>query len=164
MHQLRGQAELAGNQGKFGQEDETGVLYYLDSLLWGLGYVAAAASLAGAVLLARRDRARAALLLVFPVALFLYLSFQSRFFGRWLLPVYPALALFAGYAIARGARGAARARPALGGAGAGRDVRGAAVAAAGRRRALDGRARPRRTRAPSPASGSPPTTGRSCGR
>ena len=103
LHQLRGQAELAGNQGKFGQEDETGVLYYLDSLLWGLGYVAAAASLAGAVLLARRDRARAALLLVFPVALFLYLSFQSRFFGRWLLPVYPALALLAGYAIARGA-------------------------------------------------------------
>ncbi|MET0770160.1 MAG: glycosyltransferase family 39 protein [Solirubrobacteraceae bacterium] len=103
MHQLRGQAELAGNQGKFGQEDETGVLYYLDSLLWGLGYAAAAASLAGAVLLARRDRARAALLLVFPVALFLYLSFQSRFFGRWLLPVYPALALLAGYAVARGA-------------------------------------------------------------
>jgi hypothetical protein len=50
------------------------------------------------VLLARRDRARLALLLVFPVALFIYLSFQSRFFGRWLLPVYPALALLAGYA------------------------------------------------------------------
>src|SRR5918994_368497 len=103
LHQLRGQAELAGNQGKFGQEGETGVLYYLDSLLWGLGYAAATAALAGAVLLARRDRARAALLLAFPVALFVYLSFQSRFFGRWLLPVYPALALLAGYAIARGA-------------------------------------------------------------
>ena len=109
LHQLRGQAELAGNQGKFGQEEETGVLYYLDSLLWGLGYVAAAASLAGAVLLARRDRVRAALLLVFPVALFLYLSFQSRFFGRWLLPAYPALALLAGYAVARAAE-ALRAR------------------------------------------------------
>jgi hypothetical protein len=41
-------------------------------------------------------------LLVFPVALFLYLSVQSRFFGRWLLPVYPALALLAGYAFVRG--------------------------------------------------------------
>ena len=103
LHQLRGQAELAGNQGKFGQEGETGVLYYLDSLLWGLGYAAAAAALAGAVLLARRDRVRAALLLAFPVALFVYLSLQSRFFGRWLLPVYPALALLAGYAVARAA-------------------------------------------------------------
>ena len=102
VHQLRGQAELAGNQDKFGQENDTGPLYYLDSLLWGLGYVAAACALAGAVLLARHDRVRLALLLIFPVALFLYLSIQSRFFGRWLLPVYPALALLAGYAFVRG--------------------------------------------------------------
>jgi len=102
IHQLRGQAELAGNQDKFGQEGDSGPLYYVDSLLWGLGYVAAVLALAGAVLLARRDRMRLALLLVFPVALFLYLSVQSRFFGRWLLPVYPVLALFAGYAFTRG--------------------------------------------------------------
>ena len=102
VHQLRGQADLAGSQDKFGQENDTGPLYYLDSLLWGLGYVAAACALGGAVLLARRDRVRLALLLIFPVALFLYLSVQSRFFGRWLLPVYPALALLAGYAFVRG--------------------------------------------------------------
>jgi uncharacterized membrane protein (GlpM family) len=117
LHQLRGQAELAGDQGKFGQENDTGVLYYLDSLTWGLGWAAAVAAAAGAVLLARlprfarhrlgapplaSDRFRLALLLVFPVALFLYLSVQSRFFGRWLLPVYPALALLAGYAVVRG--------------------------------------------------------------
>jgi len=102
LHQLRGQAELAGEQDKFGQENDTGVLYYLDSLTWGLGWAAALAAAAGAVLLARRDRFRLALLLVFPVALFLYLSVQSRFFGRWLLPVYPALALLAGYAVVRG--------------------------------------------------------------
>jgi hypothetical protein len=102
VHQLRGQAELAGNEDKFGQENDRGPLYYLDSLLWGLGYVAAACALAGAILLARRDRVRLALLLIFPVALFLYLSVQSRFFGRWLLPVYPVLALLAGYAFVRG--------------------------------------------------------------
>jgi asparagine N-glycosylation enzyme membrane subunit Stt3 len=101
LHQLRGQAELAGEQGKFGQERETSVLYYLDSLTWGLGWAAALAAAASAVLLARRDRGRLALLLIFPVALFVYLSFQSRFFGRWLLPVYPALALLAGYAVVR---------------------------------------------------------------
>jgi Dolichyl-phosphate-mannose-protein mannosyltransferase len=101
LHQLRGQAELAGEQDKFGQENDTGVLYYLDSLTWGLGWAAALAAAAGAMLLARHDRFRLALLLVFPVALFLYLSVQSRFFGRWLLPVYPALALLAGYAVVR---------------------------------------------------------------
>jgi hypothetical protein len=102
IHQLRGQAELAGDQGKFGQEQDTGALYYLDSLTWGLGWVAGLAALAGAILLAGRDRALAALLLIFPVALFLYLTVQSRFFGRWLLPVYPALALLAGYAVTQG--------------------------------------------------------------
>jgi hypothetical protein len=116
LHQLRGQAQLAGNQDKFGQENDTGALYYLESLLWGLGYVAAACAAAGAVLLAQlrfarhrpgapplaSDRVRLALLLVFPVALFLYLSVQSRFFGRWLLPIYPVLALLAGYAFVRG--------------------------------------------------------------
>jgi len=101
LHQLRGQAELAGNQGKFGQQGDSGPLYYIDSLGWGFGYVAGVASLAGAVLLGLRDRTRLALLLIFPLALFVYLSFQSRFFGRWLLPVYPALALLAGYACTR---------------------------------------------------------------
>jgi hypothetical protein len=101
IHQLRGQAELAGNEDKFGQEGDSGPLYYLGSLGWGLGYVAAACAAAGAVLLGRRDPVRLALLLIFPVALFLYLSVQSRFFGRWLLPVYPALALLAGYAFTR---------------------------------------------------------------
>jgi Dolichyl-phosphate-mannose-protein mannosyltransferase len=101
LHQLRGQAELAGNQDKFGQEGDTGVLYYLESLTWGLGWAAAFAAAAGALLLARRDRLVLALLLAFPLALFVYLSVQSRFFGRWLLPVYPVLALLAGYAVAR---------------------------------------------------------------
>jgi hypothetical protein len=39
--------------------------------------------------------------MIFPVALFLYLSVQSRFFGRWLLPLYPVLALLAGYGLVR---------------------------------------------------------------
>ena len=102
LHQLRGQADLAGNEGKFGQEGESGPLYYLGSLGWGLGVVAALAALAGAVLLGRRDPRRLAVLAIFPLAMFLYLSTQSRYFGRWLLPVYPALALLAGLAAASG--------------------------------------------------------------
>ena len=67
------------------------------------------------MLLGRRDPARLALLLVFPVALFLYLSVQSRFFGRWLLPVYPMLALLAAVALVRGAEAVRARAPALAG-------------------------------------------------
>ena len=100
--QLEAQAETAGEFGKVGHEGSA-VAYYLESLTWGLGWLAALAALAGAVLLARRDVLRALLLVVFPLALLLYLSFQARFFSRWLLPAYPALALLAGYAVARAA-------------------------------------------------------------
>ena len=59
---------------------------------------------------ARRSRARAALLAVFPAALLIYLASQSRYFGRWLLPAYPVLALLAAACLVRLA---ARVRPAL---------------------------------------------------
>ncbi len=121
---LRDQAEVAADQPKPGQESG-GPAYYLDSLTWGLGWAAALAALTGALLELRRDWIRALMLAALPLALFVYLSAQSRYFGRWLLPAYPALALLAGAALtqladlvaarlprprAGGARGAARAR------------------------------------------------------
>ena len=100
-HQIEAQADTAGDFAKLGQSSDNGFLYYLDSLTWGLGWAAALAALAGLVLVFRRDRLRAVLLALFPLALFVYLAVQSRFFGRWLLPAYPILAMFAGYALAR---------------------------------------------------------------
>jgi hypothetical protein len=97
---LRDQAEVAANDPKPGQESG-GVAYYLDSLTWGLGWAGLAAAVAGTVLLLRRDLIRALILVSVPLALFAYLAVQSRYFGRWLLPAYPALALLAAYAIAR---------------------------------------------------------------
>jgi dolichyl-phosphate-mannose-protein mannosyltransferase len=99
-HQLKGEQQLAGQYAKLGQEGDNGPTYYLGSLTWGLGWAAAIAALIGVVLVARRSLMRALLLAVVPVALFIYLSVQVRFFGRWLLPAYPALALLAGVAIA----------------------------------------------------------------
>jgi Dolichyl-phosphate-mannose-protein mannosyltransferase len=93
--QLRYQAELAGDVGKLGQENDNGFVYYLDSLTWGLGWAALAAAVAGAAVELRRDVLRGAILIGFPLALFLYLALQSRYFGRWFLPAYPALALLA---------------------------------------------------------------------
>ena len=97
---LRDQAEVAADQPKPGQ-DPGGVSYYLDSLTWGLGWAAALAALAGAVIELRRDLVRGLMLIAVPLALFVYLSAQSRYFGRWLLPAYPALALLAAAAIGR---------------------------------------------------------------
>ena len=46
----------------------------------------------------RRDWRKALLLVAFPVCFYLYMGAQGRFFGRWLLPIYPALCVLAGYA------------------------------------------------------------------
>jgi 4-amino-4-deoxy-L-arabinose transferase-like glycosyltransferase len=129
---LRDQAEVARDQPKPGQESG-GVSYYLDSLTWGLGWAAAVAALAGAVLELRRNLVRGLMLIAVPVALFVYLSAQSRYFGRWLLPAYPALAMLAAAAIGQvadlaGGRWRGGAAAWSGGAATGRG--GAAVAAA----------------------------------
>ena len=42
------------------------------------------------------------MLVALPLVLFGYLALQSRYFGRWLLPAYPALAMLAAVAVARG--------------------------------------------------------------
>jgi Dolichyl-phosphate-mannose-protein mannosyltransferase len=111
--QLSAQATTAGDFGKVGQ-NTTGLPYYLGTLAWGLGWVAAVAALAGAVLELRRDLVRGLILVVFPLALLLYLSLQARFFSRWLLPAYPVLILLASAAIAQAADAIGRLRPRVG--------------------------------------------------
>ena len=97
---LRDQAEVAADQPKPGQESG-GVSYYLDSLTWGLGWAAALAALVGAALELRRNLVRGLMLVALPLALFVYLSLQSRYFGRWLLPAYPGLAMLGAAALTR---------------------------------------------------------------
>jgi Dolichyl-phosphate-mannose-protein mannosyltransferase len=99
---LRGQAKVTAEQRKPGQASG-GFSYYLDSLTWGLGWAASFAALAGAAIELRRDWRRGLLLAAVPVALFVYLSVQARYFGRWLLPAYPALAMLGAVALTRAA-------------------------------------------------------------
>jgi Dolichyl-phosphate-mannose-protein mannosyltransferase len=99
-HDVFDQAEVAANDEKPGQGGN-GFSYYLDSLTWGVGWLAIVAALAGAVIEARRNMVRALLLGSMPLALFLYLGVQSRYFGRWLLPAYPVLVLLASVALVR---------------------------------------------------------------
>jgi hypothetical protein len=84
-------------QGKLGAPREGGVLYYLWSLTWGLGWVPALAALGGALAIWRSQR-RLGWLLVPPVLLFLaFMGLQGRYFGRWLLPIFPILCLLAAF-------------------------------------------------------------------
>jgi hypothetical protein len=93
---------------KLGQVEAAWSGYPL-TLLWGLGVVPVALALAGLVLAWRVDRGRAVLLVAFPVLLYVVMSAQDRWFARWLLPAYPALAVLAGHAADRAVR-ALRAR------------------------------------------------------
>jgi hypothetical protein len=108
-NQLNAQADMAGGLSKYGQEHINGFGYYLGSLTWGLGWLSLIAAVAGFALLVRRKAGpRAAILGIFPFALFVYLAIQQRYFGRWFLPAYPALVLPAGYAVVQGVAALAR--------------------------------------------------------
>jgi hypothetical protein len=89
---------------KLGLTQDNGVIYYLWSLTWGLGWIPALAALGGAIHLLARDRRLALVLLPAPLLYVLFMGLQERYFGRWLLPVLPIVILLAacgGMALAR---------------------------------------------------------------
>ena len=136
-------------QGKLGAPRHGGLVYYLWSLTWGLGWVPSVAALGGActVWFVGRDRSRSRpaaaaggqaaaadgrhaagargvsgvelglLLVPAPLAYLAFMGAQGRYFGRWLLPIFPLLCLLAAFFIAvageRLARGSYRALEAL---------------------------------------------------
>jgi hypothetical protein len=99
--------------GKLGLTEDNGVAYYLWTLTWGIGWVPAVAAAIGVVLLARDNLRLAAVLVPAPVLFLLFMGTQERFFGRWLMPILPLVALVAAYTVLRLADLAGRNRPAL---------------------------------------------------
>ena len=93
---LRRQQDAASGFGKLGLSYDSGIVYYLWTFTWGLGWIPLAAATLGAVVALRRDAWRGLMLVPWPVVFTLYMGLQDRFFGRWLLPAFPALALLAG--------------------------------------------------------------------
>lgn len=93
------QRELAGGDelAKLGLTQDNGILYYLWTFTWGLGWVPALLALGGAALAAVRDRAAALVLLPTVVVYLLYMGTQDRYFGRWALPIYPIVIVLAAY-------------------------------------------------------------------
>jgi len=99
----------AESQGKLGAPRDGGLAYYLWTLTWGFGWVPAIAALAGAVMIWRRDTAAGWMLVPAPVLFLAFMGLQGRYFGRWLMPIFPILALLAAFAALALARaGAAR--------------------------------------------------------
>ncbi len=91
QRQYAGGEELA----KLGLTQDNGVLYYLWTLTWGLGWVPALAALGGAMRLALRDRRLALVLLPAPLLFLAFMGLQERYFGRWLLPILPIVIVLA---------------------------------------------------------------------
>jgi 4-amino-4-deoxy-L-arabinose transferase-like glycosyltransferase len=96
-----------------GGPQQGGFVYYLWSFTWGLGWIPALAALGGAVTIWRKH-GRVGLVLV-PVAVLylLFLSLQGRYFGRWLLPIFPIVCLLAASFALEVAGWAARRAPRL---------------------------------------------------
>ena len=88
-------------------------VYYLWSFGWGLGWIPALAALGGAVSIWRRQRRVGWVLVPVAVLYLLFLSLQGRYFGRWLLPIFPIACLLAANFALEVAGWAARRAPRL---------------------------------------------------
>jgi 4-amino-4-deoxy-L-arabinose transferase-like glycosyltransferase len=101
------------DENKYGQDPDGGIPFYLESWTWSLGWIPALAAIAGAVLLWRRDR-RTFWVLVPVVPIFIvYMGWQTRYFGRWMLPILPIVCMLACYAGVAAVRAVAASRPRL---------------------------------------------------
>jgi Dolichyl-phosphate-mannose-protein mannosyltransferase len=95
---LAHQSSLSGEaQGKLGAPHGSGALYYLWSLTWGLGWVPAVAALGGALTVWRREQRLGWVLVPAPLLYLAFMGSQGRYFGRWLLPIFPVLCLLAAF-------------------------------------------------------------------
>jgi 4-amino-4-deoxy-L-arabinose transferase-like glycosyltransferase len=108
------QASAADDQlGKLGLTTSSGHLYYLWTFTWGLGWVPLVAAALGALGMIVWKRRLALVLVPAPVLYVLFMGTQERFFGRWLLPVFPIACILAAWAIVRLAELASRRAPIL---------------------------------------------------
>ena len=96
---LSHQSDASGDAaGKLGITQDSGYAYYLWSFGWGLGWVPLLFAVGGTVRLFFDER-RLLWMLAPPVVLFfVFMGSQERYFGRWLMPVFPFVCVLAAYA------------------------------------------------------------------
>ncbi|HEY2181614.1 MAG TPA: glycosyltransferase family 39 protein [Solirubrobacteraceae bacterium] len=137
---IKQSAQSAQAQGKLGAPRDGGFTYYLWSLTWGLGWAPAIAALGGAIAIWRRRPVLGWVLVPAPVAFLVFMGLQGRYFGRWLLPIFPLLCLLAAFFVVElagalsgrlvGRRYSGGTAPGRAGGGRGRAGRRGAIAAA----------------------------------
>ena len=139
---IKQSAQSAQAQGKLGAPRDGGFAYYLWTLTWGLGWAPAIAALGGAIAIWRRRPALGWVLVPAPIAFLVFMGLQGRYFGRWLLPIFPLLCLLAAFFVVELAGaltrrlGGGRADSGSAGPGRGEATNGPAGAAGGRRGAI----------------------------
>jgi hypothetical protein len=101
-------------QGKLGAPKDGGLEYYLWSFTWGLGWAPALAAVAGALTVWRHDRRVGWMLVPAAVAFLAFMGTESRYFGRWLMPILPIACLLGAFFVVALARRAGRALAAHG--------------------------------------------------
>jgi hypothetical protein len=87
----------AESQGKLGAPKEGGLLYYLWSFTWGLGWVPALTALGGALTIWRHERRLGWMLVPAAVLFVAFMGFEGRYFGRWLMPIFPIACLLGAF-------------------------------------------------------------------
>ncbi|MDQ8043849.1 MAG: glycosyltransferase family 39 protein [Solirubrobacteraceae bacterium] len=90
------QTASADDAGKLGLTQTNGWAYYLITSGWGIGWIPSILAVVGSAQLFLRDRMRFWLLVPAPIVYIAFMGSQVRFFGRWLLPIAPMIALLAG--------------------------------------------------------------------
>src|ERR1019366_624637 len=103
----------ASSAPKLGAPGGNGVLYYLWSLTWGLGWIPSIAALAGAIVLWRKDRRHWWVLVPTCVVFLVFMGSYARFFGRYLLPILPLICLLAAHAANQALAAIAKRHPRL---------------------------------------------------
>lgn len=96
---LRRQQRLSAGVSKLGTDDTTGWQYYLWTLTWGWGWIPLALSTGGMALALKRNWRKVLPWVLFVLIVWLFMGKQERFYARWLMPIYPVLAIFAAYGV-----------------------------------------------------------------
>jgi hypothetical protein len=94
-----------------GERQDNGWLYYAWTLTWGFGWGPLGLAVLGALLVIRRDRGAAVVAVPTVLVFWLYMGSQGRYFGRYIMPIMPVLALLAAYGGVQATRMVARWRP-----------------------------------------------------